>query len=219
MSEIENNSLDLIITSPPYNIGTVYGDVKDDLEFSVFKNLLSSVSKESFRTLKDTGRLIIECADTVKIGDLYVELSGMFQSLCLKEGFSIESRFINFVSTDKGVELLEHDWNEDYTTKNNAHSNCHQIMVFSKSKVSFDSESEVLYLNYKSSVDHPCPTPEGIYTFILDKYFKLGYRVLDTFMGTARLGVQVLERGGDFFGYELDTKIFQVAEDNMSRVK
>lgn len=219
MSEIENNSLDLIITSPPYNIGTVYGEVKDNLEFSDFKKLLSSVARESFRILKDSGCLIIECADTVKMGDLYVELSGMFQSFCLKEGFSIESRFINFVSSSEGVELLEHDWDEDYTTTKNAHSNCHQIMVFSKTKKPFNPESEVLYVNYYSSANHPCLTPEGVYKFILDRYFKTGDKVLDAFMGTAVLGAQVLERGGDFFGYELDKNIFQVAENNLSKVR
>ena len=219
MSEIESDSLDLIITSPPYNIGTIYGDFKDNLEFPVFKNLLGSVMKESYRTLKETGKLIIECADTVKIGDLYVELAGMIQAMCLKEGFSLESRFINFVSSDKGEELLEHNWDEDYTTKNSAHSNCHQIIVFSKNKVVFDPKSEILYINYKSSADHPCPTPEGVYTFLLDKYFKPEYKVLDAFMGTAVLGTQVLKRGGDFFGYELDTKIFQIAKSNLSEVK
>ena len=219
MPEIENNSLDLNITSPPYNIVTVYGEIKDNLDFSEFKGLLSSVSKESFRMLKEKGKLIVECADTVKIGNLYVELAGMIQAMCLKEGFSIENRFINFVSSDKGVEFLDHGWDEDYTTEKNAHSNCHQIMVFSKSKVDFDPRSEVMYVNYEPSTDHPCPTPEGIYSFLLDKYFEPGYQVLDSFMGTAVLGTQVLSRGGDFFGYELDEKIFQIAQKNLSEAK
>lgn len=219
MPEIENASIDLIFTSPPYNIGTIYGDNQDNLNFSDFKKLLGGLAKESFRTLKPSGRLIVECSDTIGIGDLYVELAGLIQSLCLKEGFTIEKRFINFISSKNGVELLDHGWDEDYSTRKNAHSNCHQIMVFSKTPIIFEPEAEILYINYQSIPEHPCPTPSEIYNLFLDKYFQAKQNVLDPFMGTAVLGVEVLKRGGNFFGYELDSKIFQVAQDKLSQEK
>lgn len=221
MLEIDGGSIDMIITSPPYNIGTIYGANKDNLDFSDFKQLLNGFVKESFRALKDTGRLIVECADTIKTGELYVELASMIQFMCLKEGFSIENRFINFVSSDGGVTFLEHGWKEDYTTNGNAHSNCHQVMVFSKAHVNFESTGEILYINYQPSSEHPCPTPNGICSFFLNKYFKSNsnYKVLDPFMGTGALGVEVLKRNGDFFGYELDEKIFKIAEINLSKIK
>jgi DNA modification methylase len=89
-------------------------------------------------------------------------------------------------------------------------------MVFSKSKVEFDSTSEVLYVNYESEPGHPCPTPAGIYNFLLGKYYNDGYTVLDTFMGTAVIGAEVLKKGGNFIGYEIDEKIFKIAEEKLN---
>jgi len=216
MSEIKNGSIDLIVGSPPYNIGTKYGEFGDKSSLDAFKDTLSKIYAECFRVLKDDGILIVECADSVVSDKNYVQLTGYIQSLCVNLGLKLKERHINFAYTEKGIEMPEHNWNPDYTTQKDAHSNCHQIIVMSKSKdVTFNPVGKIMYFNYTSVEGHPCPTPEGIYDFVLDNYFKKDMSVMDPFMGTAILGKEVLARDGQFYGYELDASIFKIAEKNL----
>ena len=218
MSEVKDGSVDLIITSPPYNIGTKYGNYSDSLPIDEYKTLLKKVFSECTRILKPGGKLILECADSALINGTYIQLAGHIQGICIKLGLKVIERHINFSHSDNGSEIPEHGWKDDYTTTANSHSNCHQIIVFSRSdKVRFVSSGEVLYMNYKSVEGHPCPTPEAIYTFLLDKYFSSGMTVMDVFMGTAVLGAEVIKRGGLFIGYERDAFIYEIAERNLNR--
>lgn len=217
MKEVMSNSVDLIVGSPPYNIGTRYAENKDLTAFNNFKKMLDRIYSECFRVLKKDGTMIVELADTVFTEGSYVELAGLVQSLCLKKGFILESRHINFAMSHHHVEGLEHDWNSDYTTKHNAHSNCHQILVFRKGRTKW-KEGKILYFNYASAEGHPCPTPLGIYNFILENYFKKGQTVLDPFAGTARLGEATLKLGGTFIGYEISKKYSRYATNKLSKL-
>ena len=217
MTEVADNSVDLIVTSPPYNIGTKYGNNADKLDLTSYQNLLTKVFTECYRVLKDDGKVLIEAADSIFTDSVYMQLTGYIQSICIDLGFRLEERHINFAKTDKGIELPEHNWNQDYTTKADAHSNCHQIIVLSKLKSTvFRPTGKIMYFDYTSIKGHPCPTPKEIYSFVLDNYFKKSFVVLDVFMGTGILGKEVIKRGGIFMGYEIDESIFKIAKENLS---
>ncbi|PLW80624.1 hypothetical protein C0585_01750, partial [Candidatus Woesearchaeota archaeon] len=187
MGELENESIDLIITSPPYNIGTEYGCFQDNYSFESYLTLLISVVKESYRVQKRNSKLIVEIADSIKMEEKYVQLAGLFQSICLNEGYFLLNRDINFIKTQKGIELPDYGFDNNYSTYLNTHSNCHQILTFSKEKRDFEG-GEINYLNYEKDKKHPCPFPKKNLDYILNKHFKKENFVLDPFMGTANLG-------------------------------
>ncbi len=56
---IDNNSIDLILTSPPYNFNINYNDYKDKKSWSRYFNWLKVVWEECYRVLKNSGRLVI----------------------------------------------------------------------------------------------------------------------------------------------------------------
>lgn len=217
MSETESGSVDLIIAGPPYNIGTVYGDNKDILPFPEYTKILENIFNECHRVLKEDGQIIVETSDTILTNGLYVQLAGLVQDICLDAGFYLKTRHINFVNTQNSIELKEDDrWSDDYTTKNNAHSNCHQWMIFTKKETVFEN-GEIFYHNYQETPEHPCPFPQRVCELFLAKYYKEGMTVLDPFMGTATLGKNVMERGGRYIGYEIDPGIFNEAENKLSK--
>ncbi len=219
MSEVESASVDLIFAGPPYNIGTRYGENKDDLALHEYQSVLKNVFKECARVLKDEGVLVIEVADSVFSSGVYIQLAGYVQSLCLKSNLKVIARHFNFASSDNGAELPEEHLNEDYTTTANAHSNCHQILVLSKpDSKPFDPVGKIMYFDYLPVEGHPCPSPQGEYEFILDTYFTKGMTILDPFMGTAVVGGEVLRRGGVFIGFEQDASIFELAKTNLSKI-
>ncbi len=59
MSKIPENSIDLVITSPPYNLGIDYGIYKDNMEWNDYFQSCRKWIKEIFRILKKDGRFCL----------------------------------------------------------------------------------------------------------------------------------------------------------------
>lgn len=62
--KIPSNSVHMVITSPPYNVGIEYSDYDDKRQYSEYRQWLSEVWKECYRVLKRGGRLALEVAPT-----------------------------------------------------------------------------------------------------------------------------------------------------------
>ncbi len=217
MSEVKSGSIDIVFFSPPYNIKTFYNDFDDDLEPKEYLDLMNLVIWESVRVLKNEGRLIIEVADSVYMNGKYIRLAGIFQKFAVVDGkMFLENRHINFVESEEFFELSGHGFGKNYETSGEAHSNCHQILVFSKSKKEF-GKGEILYINYKNSTEHPCAEPKEMIDFLFKKYFKPGMKVVDPFMGTANLGARVVREGGFFYGYELVKSFYDTSKKKLDQ--
>jgi site-specific DNA-methyltransferase (adenine-specific) len=52
---VDDNSVDLIVTSPPYNVGIDYDTWKDNMSWSNYLNWCQEWLTECFRILKDGG--------------------------------------------------------------------------------------------------------------------------------------------------------------------
>lgn len=59
MSELEENSISIVVTSPPYNIGKKYGQYKDKVGFDEWKFLIDSVFKGVKKCLKEDGSFFL----------------------------------------------------------------------------------------------------------------------------------------------------------------
>lgn len=225
MSEVNDKSIDVVIFAPPYNIDTPY-DTRENYDFKPFdhfKKLLETIIKECFRVLKDGGVFINESADTIYSGGKMIALSGLIQKICLENGLQLHSRHINFMHSKKGIELTdkEHAWTPDYYTEEDAHSVCHQWLVFKKENTDFDANAgKIFYVDYPSDEEgHPCPfSPEHLDIFLGLADFNREMTLLEPFMGTARMGVEVVKRGGNYIGYELAEKHFQTAKEKFEKL-
>src|SRR5690348_5239928 len=68
-SKFRPNCCDLIITSPPYNIGIDYGIYDDDKTYEEYLKFSRNWLKKAFEILKDNGRICINVPiDTGKNG-------------------------------------------------------------------------------------------------------------------------------------------------------
>ena len=59
MHQIDNNSIDLIVTSPPYNIGIDYDCYSDNKPWNEYLNWIRKWLTECYRILKPDGRICI----------------------------------------------------------------------------------------------------------------------------------------------------------------
>ncbi len=68
-NHIEDNLIDIIITSPPYNVAHQYENYNDDLDFESYLNLMYDIFKECYRVLKKDGRICVNVPFAVKNRD------------------------------------------------------------------------------------------------------------------------------------------------------
>lgn len=59
MNTMDESSIDLIVTSPPYGVGIDYDTHDDDMDFNVYQQFSKDWLTEAFRILKDDGRIAV----------------------------------------------------------------------------------------------------------------------------------------------------------------
>jgi site-specific DNA-methyltransferase (adenine-specific) len=64
---------------------------------------------------------------------------------------------------------------------------------------------------------HPCQKPVALYRWLLDKYAKPGYRILDTHGGSFSSAIAAYDLGYDFTGYEIDEDYFKAGSERLKR--
>lgn len=63
MEFLPENSIDLIVTSPPYNTSKPYDTYDDKLDFSDYHNWLRKICKEAYRVIKPNSNIFINICD------------------------------------------------------------------------------------------------------------------------------------------------------------
>ena len=89
MKEIPNNSLHLMVTSPPYNVSKEYDD---DLSLRTYLQLLENSFTETYRVLVNGGRACINVANLGR--KPYIPLSDYISKMMLKIGFNMRGEII-----------------------------------------------------------------------------------------------------------------------------
>jgi site-specific DNA-methyltransferase (adenine-specific) len=71
LEKIESDSIDLVVTSPPYNLGIPYDEYDDNKTIDEYIGFMNKVSKELFRVIKPNGRICINipCDGSMKLND------------------------------------------------------------------------------------------------------------------------------------------------------
>ena len=69
MSELPENTVDLLVTSPPYNVGIEYDQHDDRVSMNEYWQFTEDWLRESFRVLKDDGRIAVNIPYEVNVQD------------------------------------------------------------------------------------------------------------------------------------------------------
>ena len=59
LSKIDDDSVNLVVTSPPYNVGIDYGVYKDNLEWEEYYDWCEKWMREIYRVLRPDGRFCL----------------------------------------------------------------------------------------------------------------------------------------------------------------
>lgn len=99
MSKMTNDSIDLIVTSPPYNVGIDYDSCDDKMSMEDYWEWTKDWLTESFKVLKDDGRIAVNIPYEVNVQDRggRVLFMSEFWAIMKKVGF----QFYGLVDLDE----------------------------------------------------------------------------------------------------------------------
>lgn len=224
IKNIPDGSVDLVVTSPPYNIGKKYGKYSDNVSLEEWKELIDEITREIYRILKPSGSFFLNLSQIPYGNDKEIlPLPFLGYNLMKENNFFIRNiitwtfnnmqncvnrlsgRYENIIWGVK--DLKNYKFNLDdiripYITKNDKR-------LTGKGR----NPTDVWYFDRvnnmvkkKNNLTHPTIYPIDMIERIILMSSDKGDTILDPFLGsgTSVIAAAKLERHG--IGFELDTK-------------
>ena len=228
MAELPDNSIHLMVTSPPYNVGK---DYDQDITLEEYLAFLGRVWKEVFRVLVPGGRACINIANLGR--KPYIPLHAFIIQEMVELGFLMRGEIIwNKASSASGSTA----WGSWCSPANPTLRDVHEyILIFSKAGFSRKnlekrratiSREEFLELtksvwNFPAvrakQVGHPAPFPIDLPYRLIQLYTYEGDVILDPFMGSGQTAIAALQTNRDYIGYEVDAEYINLANKRIQQ--
>jgi len=230
MKEIPDNSLHLMVTSPPYNVTKEYDE---NLSLKEYLQLLKNVFSETYRVLAYGGRA---CVNVANLGRKpYIPLSDHISQIMIEIGYLMRGEIIWYKGAGAGISMA---WGSWQSAANPVLRDTHEyILVFSKGSFSRKKTEEkentitrehfmewtksVWIMNPESAkkVGHPAPFPIELPSRLIQLYTYKGDVVLDPFMGSGSTAIAALKCGRKFVGYDIDPEYIKLCEERVTPFK
>lgn len=218
MSRMADGSVDLIVTSPPYNknfYASASGDGKswgalrgrqiaydtysDAMEPEAYADWQKRVLKECLRILKPTGSIFYNhkdiLSDGVVIHPTWVYDFAVHQIIIWNRGSSLANDPHYFQPITEYIYWIAKSPKE---------------MYFDKSRATF--RQNVWNINFEIGTEHPAPFPKTLAGNVIQACCPRGGVCYDPFMGSGTTAVMAMEFGCDYIGSEISAEYCAFAE-------
>lgn len=244
MNEIPDESVDLVVTSPPYNIDIQYGNktekgkiigskgikYKDDLSENEYRSLLSKVFNECINKLKPNG-------------SIWINIKNKYEDGVLIPPFWLVDLLPN--CSLKNIIIWNFDWGG--STNKRFAPRYEYVFWFVKNKNSyvFNLDSvKIPALNYrpdryknqmKNPTDvwripmvsgnfeerttHPAQYPEALIRRIVLAGTNEGDVILDPFIGSGTTGAVAKKLKRNYVGYDIEEEYCKIAEERINKIE
>ena len=230
MKDIPNNSLHLMITSPPYNVSKEYDD---DLSLQEYLNLLKNCFTETYRVLVDGGRACINIANVGR--KPYIPLSDYISKIMIEIGFNMRGEIIWNKSAGAGISTA---WGSFQSASNPILRDVHEyILIFSKGnykrerdknekELRKDNITKEEFIEWTKSIwtmnpesakriGHPAPFPEELPNRLIKLFSFTNDIVIDPFMGSGTTAIAAIKNNRNFVGYEINKEYINLANNRI----
>jgi len=223
MDELPDNSVHLMVTSPPYNVGKEYDK---DFTLEEYLSFLKTVWKEVYRVLVPGGRACINIANLGR--KPYIPLHAFIIRDMLELGFLMRGEIIWNKASSASSSTA---WGSWLSPANPTLRDIHEyILVFSKGMFSRKnmnkrkitiSRDEFLEITKSvwtfpavsaKKVGHPAPFPVELPYRLIQLYTYQGEVVLDPFMGSGQTAIATIKTGRRYVGYDIKEEYVKLAE-------
>ena len=225
MEEIPNNSLHLMITSPPYNVSKEYDD---NLSLKEYLELLKKVFTETYRVLVNGGRACINIANVGR--KPYIPLSDYISQIMREIGFQMRGEIIWNKGAGAGVSMA---WGSWQSASNPVLRDVHEyILVFNKGSFKREAKEKENTITKESFMEwtksvwvmnpesarkamHPAPFPVELPYRLIQLYSFKNDVILDPFMGSGTTGIAAIKSERKYIGYEINDEYVKVAQKRL----
>lgn len=242
MVEVENNSIDLIITSPPYwhikDYG-IQGQIGYGQSLHEYLKDLYLVWKECYRVLKEGRRLCINIGDQFTRSSVYgrykiIPLHAEFIVQCEEIGFDYMGSIIwqkkTTMNTTGGANLMG---SYPYPPNGMIEIDYEFILIFKKpgknekktkevkenSKLTKEEWKKYFYGHWNfggvKQIEHEAMFPEELPKRLIKMYTFVGETILDPFLGSGTTIKSALILNRNAIGYEINEKFLDVIKQKI----
>lgn len=231
MSMIPDNSLHLMITSPPYNVSKEYDE---DLSLTEYLEMLRKVFNETYRVLVNGGRACINVANLGR--KPYIPLSDYISRMMLEIGFNMRGEIIWNKASSASPSTA---WGSWMSASNPILRDIHEyILIFSKGdykreRREFEKDTKqdtitrdefmewtksIWTFNAESArrVGHPAPFPIDLPYRLIQLYSFTTDIILDPFMGSGTTAIAALKCNRNYVGFEINQEYIKLTKQRIT---
>ena len=227
-SRLKNNTVDLIVTSPPYNLDIKYGSIDDQLAYSDYLIFTKKWMTKCYSMSKDDGRFCLNIAlDKNKGGhnSVYADLVTIaksvgwnyFTSIVWNEGnISRRTAWGSWLSASAPyviapVEMIAVFYKKQWKKFKKGESDISRddFMGWTNGLWTFSGES-------KKKIGHPAPFPIELPKRCINLFTYVGDTVLDPFLGSGTTLVAACKSNRKSIGVDIDLNYCKLA---LERIK
>jgi len=228
MDELPDNSVHLMVTSPPYNVGK---DYDENLSLEEYRKFLKRVFEETFRVLVPGGRACINVANLGR--KPYIPLHSFIIQEMHEIGFLMRGEILwdkgssaspstawgTWLKANNPVLRDVHEYilvfcKDTFTRKNpdrrKSTISKEEFLEFTKSVWTFSAERA-------SQVGHAAPFPIELPYRLIQLYTFEDEIVLDPFVGSGTSCIAALKTNRKYVAYEIDKKYCYLAEQRIKQ--
>lgn len=230
MSMIPDNSIHLMITSPPYNVSKEYDE---DLTLDEYLEMLTKVFSETYRVLVNGGRACINVANLGR--KPYIPLSDYISKIMIDLGFNMRGEIIWNKAASASPSTA---WGSWMSASNPTLRDIHEyILVFSKGDYKRDRKNQekelrkntiskedfmewtksIWTFNAESArrVGHPAPFPIDLPYRLIQLLSFTNDVILDPFMGSGTTAIAAIKSKRKFVGFDTCEEYIKLANNRI----
>ena len=224
-----DESIDLVVTSPPYNVSKDYGKYKDNRDYESYLDWLDVVWDECYRILRTGGRICINLNNTGR-NPVYPTACDVVVRI-RKKWF-----LMGFIVWDKQTCLSNTAWGSWLRpSAPSLRGRQEYIIVAGKGGKFFKKQNVVVdknwdkkdFLKYtleiwsfspetRKQYKNPCPFPEELPKRCIKLFTYLNDIILDPFVGSGTTCVVAQKLGRRWIGIDISSEYCNIARQRLS---
>lgn len=225
-------SVDLIVTSPPYNVDIQYNSHKDDVSYEEYLEFSKKWMARCFEWTKESGRFCLNVpldknkggqqSVTADLTTIAKEIGWKYHSTIIwnEQNISRRTAWGSWLSAsapyviapvESIVVLYKNEWKRDAKGKKSDILR-EEFLQWTNGVWSFNGES-------KKRIGHPAPFPVELPRRCIKLFSFVDDVILDPFLGSGTTALAALQNNRRAVGIEVDEKYCQLAVERLKKDK